>query len=193
MLSLRTATAHSRPTARGHLLRGERTRGAAAVEAALVLPVVIALFVGIVEFGLIFKDALAISSAVRAGGRMASAEPLKRAFATDAATQVGLSMAAVNTTGAATLYVYDPDLFPEPLKSCNGSSSGCLTFSWSAAAGKFGIPSGAWDKCNSLSTKVALLLSVQHKGMTSVPYASPTLTEKAVFAFEPTSTTALCQ
>ena len=41
-----------------------------------------------IEFGLAFKDQLAMTSAVRAGARIASAEPRSATFATDAASQV---------------------------------------------------------------------------------------------------------
>jgi hypothetical protein len=50
-------------------------RGAAAVEFALVSLLLITLFLGIIEFSLILRDKVAVTSAVRAGGRIASAEP----------------------------------------------------------------------------------------------------------------------
>ena len=53
-----------------------RTRGdegAAAVEFALVSLLLITLFLGIIEFSLILRDKVAVTSAVRAGGRIASA------------------------------------------------------------------------------------------------------------------------
>ena len=45
--------------------------------------------IGIIEFGLVFKDQLAVTSAVRAGARIASAEPRSATFATDAAVAGG--------------------------------------------------------------------------------------------------------
>ena len=49
------------------------SRGAAAIEAAIVTPVFFILIMGIVEIGLAMNDYLALSSAVRAGSRTASA------------------------------------------------------------------------------------------------------------------------
>lgn len=53
--------------------RGRGQRGAVAVEAALVVPVLLLLVFGIIEFSLIFRDYVAVSSSVRVGARIASA------------------------------------------------------------------------------------------------------------------------
>ncbi|WP_420372033.1 TadE family protein [Pedococcus badiiscoriae] len=50
-------------------------RGAAAVEAAIVTPLILLIVFGIMEFGMVFKDTLTVSTSVRAGARTASAEP----------------------------------------------------------------------------------------------------------------------
>jgi len=49
--------------------------GAAAVEAALILPVFFILLFGIIDFALVLKDSNAVSNAVRAAGRSMSAVP----------------------------------------------------------------------------------------------------------------------
>ena len=55
----------------GAASRGNRRRsgdrGASAVEAAIVTPVVMAMLFGIIEFGFFFKDYLAVAAGVRAG------------------------------------------------------------------------------------------------------------------------------
>src|SRR5436305_6878790 len=55
-------------------LRRRTQRGAALVEAAIVLPVLITLTLGVIEIGFIFKDSLTISSAVRSGVRIGAAD-----------------------------------------------------------------------------------------------------------------------
>lgn len=48
-------------------------RGAVVVEAAIVTPLLMAMLVGIIEMALLMKDDVALTSAVRNGGRIASA------------------------------------------------------------------------------------------------------------------------
>lgn len=50
-----------------------REDGAALVEFAIVIPVLLLIIVGLAEFGLGFKDMLSVSSATREGARVASA------------------------------------------------------------------------------------------------------------------------
>ena len=53
--------------------RARRERGAVAVEAALVTPLLLVLIFGIFEVALLMRDHVAVSSSVRVGGRIASA------------------------------------------------------------------------------------------------------------------------
>src|SRR5262245_41595604 len=48
-------------------------RGAVAVEAALVTPLILLLITGVIELALLMRDDVALTSAVRNGGRTASA------------------------------------------------------------------------------------------------------------------------
>lgn len=62
---------HMNPRSLLRSTRSPRT-GSTTVEFALVLPVLMVLLFGIVEFGLIFKDVLAINQAAREGARAAA-------------------------------------------------------------------------------------------------------------------------
>jgi hypothetical protein len=53
--------------------RGARERGAVAVEAALVTPVLVLFIIGIIEFSFVLRDYVSITSASRSGSRIASA------------------------------------------------------------------------------------------------------------------------
>ncbi len=86
--------------------RRRGSRGAVAVEAALVTPILIVLVFGMIDFGMLFKDYLAVTSASRAGARIASAEPRQAAFAQDAADQVLIEGSALNTSDILEVWVY---------------------------------------------------------------------------------------
>ncbi len=47
-------------------------RGAALVEAAIVMPLLLMLIFGMIEFGFLFKDSLTVANAARAGARVGS-------------------------------------------------------------------------------------------------------------------------
>jgi hypothetical protein len=52
--------------------RPHAERGSAAVEFALVLPLLLVIVVGVVQFGLVFHTRMSLQSAAREGGRVAS-------------------------------------------------------------------------------------------------------------------------
>ena len=64
---------HCRHHGRRH--KGRLDRGAAAVEMALVMPILLAMLVGIIDFSRIFNAELQLSQAAREGARLASIRP----------------------------------------------------------------------------------------------------------------------
>ena len=65
---MRVATHSQRP----RRLTGRRDRGAAAVEMALVMPLLILMVMGIIDFGRIFNGQIQLSQAAREGARIAA-------------------------------------------------------------------------------------------------------------------------
>ena len=173
-----------------------RDRGAVAVEAAIVTPVFLLLVVGIIEFGLVFKDQLAVTSAVRAGARIASAEPRISTFATDAAAQVGREGSALNMKDVNSLWVYQADASGHPMgaggtfASC---STNCVQFAWSSAQGQFVQTGGAWasssqNACQSTQDSVGVYLSFNHGSVTDVFFSTMKLSSYTVMRLEPIPT-----
>src|SRR5690348_3474065 len=120
-------TARNAPRRRRRLrLWARRDDGVTAVEAAIVVPVFLLLVVGIIEFGLAFKDQLAVTSAVRAGARIASAEPRFASFATDAASQVAREGSAIDMNDVEQLWVFKADSTGHPIGS-GGTFGSCTT------------------------------------------------------------------
>jgi Flp pilus assembly protein TadG len=87
--------------------KGHFERGAAAVEMALVMPLLTAMIVGIIDFSRIFNAELQLSQAAREGARLASLLPQTTSIAinsTDAtAIQTRAQLAAPNPAFGATL------------------------------------------------------------------------------------------
>jgi len=60
------------PVASRHRHKGHFDRGAAAVEMALVMPLLIAMIIGIIDFSRIFNGEIQLSQAAREGARVAA-------------------------------------------------------------------------------------------------------------------------
>ena len=145
----------------------------------------------IVEFGLAFKDQLAITSAVRAGARMASAEPRQSTFASDAAAQVAQSNGSIDMTKVTALWVYRADATGHPM-GAGGSFSSCATdcikFTWNGTG--FTQASGSWslqdqDSCQGEQVSVGVYLQFTHVGATTVIFSTLGLNSYTVMRFEP--------
>jgi Flp pilus assembly protein TadG len=187
-----------RPTRRS----ARSQRGAVAVEAALVTPLLFLLVFGIIEFGMLFKDSLGASSAVRAGARMASAEPRAPTFATDAAAQVAKGASALDMHNVEKLWVYKADVngFPVGGVGTFNSCTSCVKFSWNAITRKFDVSSNTWlwssqNACQGdpLHDSVGVYLQVTHPAVTGLIFDHVTLHEHTVMSLEPMPMTSVCK
>jgi Flp pilus assembly protein TadG len=173
------------------LVRGDR--GVTAVEAAIVTPVLMLLLIGIIEFGLAFKDQLAITSAVRAGARIASAEPRYANFAADAASQVAREGSAADLSKVQALWVYKADSTGHPIGAggtFNSCTASCVQFSWNASSKTFVQSGGSWpaisqDACPGEEDSVGVYLKVNHTGVTDVFFSVLGLQSYTVMRLEP--------
>jgi TadE-like protein len=172
-------------------LRRPDDRGVTAVEAALITPVFLLVVIGIIEYGLVFKDQLAVTSAVRAGVRMASAEPRLASFATDAAAQVAREGSALDMSDVSKLWVYQADGSGHPVGAGGSFSScatNCITFAWNGSA--FVRTGGSWNPlsqnaCQGTQDSIGVYLSFQHPGVTKVFFNAMKLSSYTVMRFEP--------
>jgi Flp pilus assembly protein TadG len=173
--------------------RWRNDRGVAAVEAAIVLPVFLLLVIGIIEFGLAFKDQLAVTSSVRAGARIASAEPRIATFATDAAASVAKEGGAVDMTNVQALWVYHADSTGHPIGAAGAFGScatDCVKFAWNASSKQFVTTGGTWsaatqDACPGEEDSVGVYLMFKHPGVTQVFFTSLGLHSYTVMRLEP--------
>jgi Flp pilus assembly protein TadG len=177
-----------------------RSRGAVAVEAALITPVFLVLVFGIIEFGLVFKDWLAVSSTVRAGARMASAEPRTATFASDAAAQVAKEGTALGMSNVKELWVYKANADGTPVGGTSAFTTcgTCVKFRWNGSA--FTQTSSSWtstqqNACQNDPNRdtIGVYLKYDHPAVTGLFFNSLTLSEHTVMALEPIPTATGCK
>lgn len=139
---------HRRPGPRGpRPARAER--GVVAVEAAVVSTLLFTILAGVVDVSMMFRTTYEVSSASRAGARLAAQEPLAPSMARDAAVQVATSMDGMAYAEITKLWVYKANpssLTGEPTSGSNCTSQ-CVKFTVSADADGHPVVSagtGSW-------------------------------------------------
>jgi len=177
-------------------------RGATAVEAALVTPVVMAMFFGIIELGFVFKDYLAVAGSVRSGVRMASAIPRTSTYAQAAADRVALTGGAMNFMNVQELWVYKVDPVVPAVGAADkpvgftsfSNCTTCVKFSWNDTTKKFAPTSDTWaaSSHNACSTnlggppdRIGVYLKLKHDAFTGFVFNTVTIAEASIMTFEP--------
>lgn len=139
---------HRRPGPRG-VWAPRAERGAVAVEAAIVSSLLLTILAGVVDVSMMFRTTYEVSSASRAGARLAAQEPLAPTFARDAAVQVATSMDGMTYSEITKLWVYKANPNSptgEPTSGINCTSQ-CVKFTVSADADGHPVVSagaGSW-------------------------------------------------
>lgn len=176
-------------------------RGAAAVEAALILPLLIVLTFGIIEFALLMRDHTATTSLVRAGARTASALPRDTKM-------IAATVAAMEQAGSALpkdsyeeMWIYSANVNGYPGNAANTTfdastcTKDCIRYAWNAKRDTFEQVSGTtWDP-NSInacagdpnSQTVGVYLKAKHTWITGLFYKETMVSDRAVLKFEPLS------
>ena len=173
-----------------------------AVEAALVTPLFILLLFGIIEFGMFFKDYLAVSSASRAGVRIASAEPRMATFADDAAAAVLREGSALKPTSIKEVCVYKSDAngYPVGGSSAFTSCTSCVQYRYDAATDTMKEYSDSWPATshNACADDVAhdsvgVFIRYSYSSVTGLIFKSTDITDHTVMRFEPIPATQTCK
>jgi TadE-like protein len=135
----RTLREGARPgaTRRPQLLRRRDQRGAAMVEFALILPLVLLLTFGAIDFGFAFSDAAGIKSATRSGARIGSALSKQGGQLQSIANAVNASLGNSVRAQAVELIIYTAPPGGFDASSCSGATPG--TRSTVLTAGPSGI------------------------------------------------------
>jgi len=179
------------------LNRTSGERGAAAVEAAIVTPLVLALVFGIIELGFVFKDYVAAGGAVRAGVRIASANPRTSTYATLAASSVARTGGAMNLRDVQQLWVYKVDTVTDkPIGFTDfANCTVCVKFRWDNGTKAFVVTSDNWpastqNACSSRSLggppdRIGVYVQLKHDSLTGLVFDTMNISESSILTLEP--------
>jgi Flp pilus assembly protein TadG len=180
-------------------------RGSAAVEAAIVTPLVFALFFGIIELGFVFKDYLAVAGAVRAGVRIASANPRNSTYAQVAANKVAQTGGAMNFSDVQQMWVYKvAGTTNKPIGFSDFSDcTVCVKFRWDGGTNAFVPTSDNWpassqNACSSSSIggppdRIGVYLQLKHDAFTKFVFNSVNISEASILTLEPIPVSGVCK
>lgn len=189
------------------LRRDRNQRGAVAVEAALVTPVLCLLLFGIVEMSLLMRDAVGVTNQVRSAARIATSEagagkPTGSSIptlATDAANAVktaGSSM-PLSSINYVIVYQANPEGYPLPAgNKAMTCSTNCIRFTYDSATDSMVRSGGSWDSStinacvnDPARQSVGVAMSAQHTWITGLFGSGVDVPGRLMMQFEPLSGT----
>jgi TadE-like protein len=175
-----------------------RQRGAVAVEFALIAPVLVLLTFGVIEFSSVYHDSSIAADAARAGARVGSAKATQTDFASAAASAASSAVSTLPGTVPKEVWVYKANSqgYPGGGSSFSSCSSNCIRYTYSAGSKQF-LPSGGggWNAsshqvCTQPYDEIGVYVKLQHPFVTKLFGAAMTITDHAVFRFEPVASSA---
>jgi Flp pilus assembly protein TadG len=164
---------------------------------AILLPVLILVLFGIIEWSAAYHDASITADAARAGGRMASAESLNTSYALNAASAVASTLQSLPATEPQELWVYKANSngYPGSGTAFSTCTTNCIKYQWQSATKTFntaspggnGWPAASQQVCTEPFDEVGIYVKISHSFITNLFGATMTLADHAVFRLEPTS------
>ena len=189
-------------------MRDRGQRGAVMVEAALVLPVMILIVIGIIEFGILFTSYSTTTASTRSGARLAATSYAQAGNVT-AAQGIALTSIAASTAGdlqvltSATpvgmaVYRVDPastDGAPTGgypgANMAGGCTTNCIKFTWNPGTKKMVRSGGTWaapDACGTSVDSIGVFVQTTHDYITGFFGQTQTVTGHTVMRLEPLPT-----
>lgn len=175
-------------------------RGAVAVEAALIFPLLIVLTFGIIEFSLLLRDYVSLNSLVRNGVRIASTMPRDPQMYQATVDAMNRSGTALPEESYEQLWIYRPDAngFPPGGADFSACGNDCVVYAVDPVTGDFvqtENPQGDWDPLSvnacpgdDEADAVGVYLRASHDGVTGLFFDRLTISDFAVSKFEPIAT-----
>jgi len=173
--------------------------GAAMVEAAIVMPLLMLLVFGIIEWGLAFLTATSTNSAARAGARTASALTKNSTYADQAVLAVEQNLkGAIPFATPLEMWVYRVDPsgsntsgYPVGNPGFSDCTTDCIKYSWNGtdfvATGGPGWSAASQQACGNPTSfdSLGVYLKVRHNFVTNFFGSSKIIAEHTVMRLEP--------
>jgi Flp pilus assembly protein TadG len=177
-------------------------RGAVAVEAALLTPLLALVLFGIIEMALLMRDVTSVSSATHVGARTASVGAAAGPGTCEAsanpppcspASVAGLAQAAADAIHWILVYNANSSGYPMPSGNTSATcSTQCVKYVWDAGLDKFRYAGGSWtsstiNACinDPARMSVGVIMNATHAWTTGLFGDGVTVQERSVMQFEP--------
>lgn len=180
---------------RGHGSRQSAARGSVAVEAALVVPLLLACVFAIVDAGIMTAAHAAWGAAARSAARAASALPRETTFASAATAAVAAAAGLRRGSALQEVWVYRANVqgFPgaDGVTGFSDCATACLRYAYNPTARSFRVISGSWPPtaiaaCAPQPDLVGVRVLARLDSLAGGIRAGPSsVDERAVFSFEP--------
>ncbi len=186
--------------------RGRDQRGAVLVEAAIVIPILMMITLGIIEYGGAYRENAAVANAARAGARVASSLP-KTDFGCTApcsdsaltvAAAVSSAMQSFGANAPPQLWIYKVGVAGNtpPFASCTS----CVGYNWNSSTKSFGgsMLGTGWlaTKQNACASgppdQFGVYVKTKHTAITRLFGGDRTLTGTTIMRLEPYVGTLAC-
>src|SRR6476660_1585054 len=128
---MRAGTCASTPRTRRTSKRFRGERGAALVEFAILLPLVMLITFGVIEFSAAYQSSSIATASARTAARTASAEALLSTYATDAATAAATALRTAPSDEPQEMWIYRANA--QGLPESGGFSTcttHCISYQW---------------------------------------------------------------
>lgn len=169
-----------------------------AVETALVSMLLVTIIYGVVETSFLYRDALVVSSASRAGARMASGLPRDASFATTTATQVAGALGSADLSRVGAVWIFKADATTGLPDSGNFTTcSTCVKFKGSAsglvADGPSGWAAASQNACIGTQDTVGVYVRYRYPSRLGYFFPNQFVTESTVMRLEPLDKAGPCK
>jgi hypothetical protein len=168
------------------------------IEAAIVMPLLITLVMGIIDFGMVFSDMQTVGSASRQGARSGVAYSRQSGYDQQVTAAVAAALQARTTGTPLELWIYAADTSvgdedaPIGFPNFEDCVTKCIKYTWSGSAGQPAGGSGwAWNtmRTGCLGSDdfdvMGVRVKVRHDLVTGLFGDDITLTDKTVMRLEP--------